>query len=126
MCKSESDTDGMINNNTMPNAMINNNAKPSRHNGECFCVECNVFMGHNNPRQLCDKIYCNNIDIWYTYDDVGIDDDDVGIDDDDDDDDDVEQPLIPYMTHDPVVKQVYYFEDNVWKPAPDDHHYQSN
>lgn len=39
-----------------------------KHSGECYCLDCNVFMGINNPRQLCGKSCCNNDDLWYFYD----------------------------------------------------------
>ena len=41
--------------------------RPSQPNGECFCLNCNVFMGWQNPRQLCGKYMCDNDDMWYRY-----------------------------------------------------------
>ena len=36
--------------------------------GVCHCLICNLFLGYNNPRQLCSKSYCSNEDLWYSYD----------------------------------------------------------
>jgi deoxycytidylate deaminase len=38
------------------------------HNGVCYCLNCNIFMGDNNPRQLCGKTHCKYDDKWYYYD----------------------------------------------------------
>jgi dCMP deaminase len=38
------------------------------HNGVCYCLTCNVFMGDDNPRQLCRKTYCDNSELWHCYD----------------------------------------------------------
>lgn len=40
---------------------------PTKQMGVCYCLECNVFMGWNNPRQLCNKLNCNNPNTWYAY-----------------------------------------------------------
>ena len=37
------------------------------HNGVCYCINCNVFMGDNNSRQLCGKTYCKRDNKWYYY-----------------------------------------------------------
>jgi len=33
----------------------------------CYCTRCYVFMGDDNPRQLCRKIYCNASDCWICH-----------------------------------------------------------
>jgi len=37
------------------------------HNGACYCLTCNVFMGDDNPRQLCKKSYCDKSELWHYY-----------------------------------------------------------
>lgn len=34
----------------------------------CFCLNCWVYMGEHNPRQLCGKYDCINIDLDYDSD----------------------------------------------------------
>jgi len=37
-------------------------------NGIFYCTECNIFMGDQNPRQLCGKTHCDNDGSWHEYD----------------------------------------------------------
>lgn len=71
--------------------------KPSKHNGDCFCVDCNVFMGWENPRQLCGKYTCDNEDMWYTYGELPEDS--------------------SVYSHDVELKQLHIRKNNVWSPV---------
>lgn len=53
-----------MNNNQQKQTLITDYFQKDKKENTNYCIECGIDMGPQNPRQLCGKIFCENIKIY--------------------------------------------------------------
>ncbi len=53
-----------MNNNQQKQTLITDYFQKDTKEKTNYCVECGIDMGPQNPRQLCGKIFCENIKFY--------------------------------------------------------------